>query len=323
MRHNADDQLYAHTPVMLQEVLSFIDGMDMPGDALVVDCTMGEGGHGAHILQRWPGIRYMGFERDPRVLEVASKRLAPFGDRVTFINDNFRNIDIHLSGMEGEISFILYDFGISSFHFDRSGRGFSIKQDEPLDMRLDDSAQRSAADIVNESSENELTDIFSRYGEERWARRIARRVVEAREQEAVTTTERLARIVLGAIPKRFHVRNIHPATRVFQALRIAVNDELNAIDQSLVKALGFVKGGGRVTAISFHSLEDRIVKNRFRRWSKGCTCDAEPLHCQCTSGPLVKLLTKKPLVPTDEEMEANPRSRSAKMRACERTGREG
>jgi len=323
MRHNTDEHHFAHTPVMLNEVLSFLESVVEADGAVIVDCTMGEGGHGWHILEKWEHVRYMGFERDPDVIKVAEKRLAPFGDRVTCINDNFRNLDIHLVGMEGGVSFILYDFGISSFHFDKSGRGFSIKQDEPLDMRLDKTIKRSAANIVNEDSENELTDIFYGYGEERWARRIARNIVKAREQEPVLTTEGLAGIVLGSIPRRFHVKNIHPATRVFQALRIAVNDELNAIDESLVKSIGFIKRGGRITAISFHSLEDRIVKNRFRRWSKGCTCDAEPLHCQCTGRPLVKLLTKKPMVPGEEEIRSNPRSRSAKLRTCERVHDEG
>ncbi len=322
MRHNTDEHHFAHTPVMLQEVLSFLESV-VDDDTLVVDCTMGEGGHAWHILENFVSVRYMGFERDPDVIDVAEKRLASFGRRATCVNDNFRNLDIHLAGMEGGVSFFLYDFGISSFHFDRSGRGFSIKQDEPLDMRLDNTVKRTAADIVNEDSENELTDIFYGYGEERWARRIARKIVEAREQERILTTEGLARIILGSIPKRFHVKNIHPATRVFQALRIAVNDELNAIDESLVKSIGYLKRGGRITAISFHSLEDRIVKNRFRRWSKGCTCDAEPLHCQCMERPLVRLLTRKPMVPGEEEIRSNPRSRSAKLRTCERINMEG
>ena len=313
-----EETQYYHIPVMLEEVLYFLSGIEGIESSVVVDCTVGEGGHSELILKTWSMVRLYGFERDREILAIAHKRLLPYGNRVVLINDNFKNLWLHCKGMENSIAAFLYDFGISSFHFDGSNRGFAFKTQEKLDMRLDDSVSLTAYEVVNNFSENELTDIFSRYGEERWSRRIARKIVQKRDEQLIETTAQLADIVVQAIPKQYRVKHIHPATRVFQALRIFINDELSAINESLKHALGFVKPGGRIIAISFHSLEDRIVKDRFRRWAKGCSCDNEGLLCQCSGNPLVTVLTKKPLQPKESEIKQNPRSRSAKLRVCQK-----
>ncbi len=324
MRHNSDDDpsgQFSHTPVMHREVMEYIAGISSCEGSVVVDCTLGEGGHTELILGGFRELRVVAFERDPEILAIAGERLSGFGNRFTVINDNFANIGENLADLEGGVRCFLYDFGISSFHLDKSGRGFSFRSDEPLDMRLDPGLETDAARIVNTLREKELTDIFLGYGEERWAKRIARRIIERRGAGPIKSTGELAELVLRAIPARYHVRNIHPATRVFQALRIAVNDELAAIGVSLRDAVRLLAEGGRIIAISFHSLEDRVVKDAFRRMAAGCECEADPRYCRCTESPLVRILTKKPLVPDDVELAENRRSRSAKMRVCEKIGR--
>lgn len=309
---------YYHVPVMPEEVLAFLSDIEGIESSVVVDCTVGEGGHSELILKTWSMVQLYGFERDKEILAIAHKRLSPYRNRVILINDNFKNLWLHFKGMENSIAAFLYDFGISSFHFDGSSRGFAFKSQEKLDMRLDESVQLTAYDVVNNFSEKELTDIFSKYGEERWSRRIAKKIVLKRDEQLIETTAELAEIVVQAIPKQYRVKHIHPATRVFQALRIFINDELSAINESLKHALGYVKPGGRIIAISFHSLEDRIVKDRFRRWAKGCSCDNDGLLCQCPGNSLVTVLTKKPLQPKESEIGQNPRSRSAKLRVCQK-----
>ncbi len=306
----------AHTPVMWKEVRDFLEAPLGGGESLAVDCTCGEGGHSFLLLESFPGLRLIAFERDVEILSIARERLAPFGDRVEFINDNFSSFGSRLEERGERIMGVLYDFGISSFHLDKSGRGFSLRDDQPLDMRLDAAGKTNARDIVNGFSEIKLTEIIRELGEERWARRIARYICRSREKTPIETTRDLAILVLKAIPSRYHVKNIHPATRVFQALRIAVNDELTAIDVSLRDAVRLTSPGGRICAISFHSLEDRIVKTVFRRAAHGCLCREE--RCFCEGGPLVKILTKKPVEPGEAETGSNRRARSAKLRAAEK-----
>jgi 16S rRNA (cytosine1402-N4)-methyltransferase len=300
---------------MLREVLEYAGGAS--GGDVIVDCTVGEGGHSEALLENFTGCTLTGFERDEQILAIARGRLARFSG-VTLLNDNFAHIAERLEGARGRIRLFLYDFGISSYHFDASGRGFSFRDDEPLDMRLDDSCESDAAELVNTLPEKELTDIFKVYGEERWARRIAGRIGRERTIKPIRTSRELAEIVFGAIPARYRVKNIHPATRVFQALRIVVNDELSAIRATLGAAADLLAPGGRIIAISFHSLEDRIVKTEFRRMARGCRCGQEPPRCMCTGNPLISILTKRPLVPGEEETAENRRARSAKMRVCEK-----
>ena len=307
---------YAHIPVMPREIVHFVETSVYRGAGVLVDCTIGEGGHSELLLESFRGLRIIAFDRDGGILEIARERLKEHAGRIDFINDNFSHISQHLESMKNGINYFLYDFGISSYHLDASGRGFSFAKDERLDMRLDDGSE-SAYRIVNSGDEKTLAEIIFRYGEERWSRKIASAIVRARSGRPVETTGELAGIVLKAIPKKFHVKNIHPATRVFQALRIAANDELSAIDRSLDDAHALLAGGGRIMAISFHSLEDRIVKDKFRRLGRGCTCTADPRECRCASRPLVKILTKKPLRPEVDEIEKNNRARSARLRVCE------
>lgn len=306
-----------HVPVFWREVLTLVAESDAAGTGIFVDCTLGEGGHSEQILLKFPNAKVIAFERDPEILEVAKQRLDFFGDRIVFVNDNFASLPKYLKDHGLLVQYILFDYGISSYHFEMSGRGFSFRQDEPLDMRLSGSG-KSAADIVNKASVKELSEIFYKFGEERWANRIAAYIARQRDLNAFKTTGELADVVMRAIPSRFHVRNIHPATRVFQALRIAVNGELDAISAGLDSLWKHVATGGLVMAISFHSLEDRIVKNMFRQWERGCVCGLEPDKCVCANKPFVSVLTKKPILPTDEELAENSRARSAKLRVCRR-----
>jgi 16S rRNA (cytosine1402-N4)-methyltransferase len=321
MRHNledASDPEYAHIPVLWREILDFISDSETGGKGTLVDATLGEGGHSRLILEQFPGIELIGFERDPEIMERAEKRLAGYGSRVRLFNRNFSAIDEVLGEMGEDISCFLFDFGISSYHIDMSGRGFAFSREESLDMRLDLNKGNDAAYILNHYTEKQLADIIYKFGEERWSRKIAASICRVRKEKPIEKTDDLSKIVLGAIPKRFHVKNIHPATRVFQALRIEVNRELEAIEAGLSHACGLLKKGGIIMAISFHSLEDRVVKRKFRQFSRGCTCGNEPGHCLCTGKPYARIVTKKPLQPRQDEIDFNNRSRSAKLRVCEK-----
>lgn len=306
---------YKHTPVLWQEIKNSVQESPFAGSGIFVDCTLGEGGHSELLLRTFPQIKIIAFERDEQILEVAKNRLEEYNERITFVNDNFAAMQDYVK--EDYVQYILYDFGISSYHYE-SDRGFAFAVDGELDMRLDPGCTTDAYTVINTYKEQELADIIYTYGEERWSRRIAARICEYRQQKKIETTTELAELVLKAIPGKFHVKNIHPATRVFQALRIYVNDELTAISQALSGSYRQLQAGGRIMAISFHSLEDRIVKDRFRRMAKGCTCKAEPQHCICTGAPVVKLITKKPVTPGEQERNDNSRARSSKLRICER-----
>lgn len=321
MRHNLEHRAMGdgwHFSVMWREAVDFIAKSPNGGRGMLADCTLGEGGHSAIFLSEFPDMKVAGIERDPLILGRAQGRLAPFGERVSFYNLNFSGVRALFEGEDIRPDYFFFDFGISSFHYDKSGRGFGFARDEALDMRLDGEGQ-SAADIINGASEREISDMIFKYGEDRWGKMIARRICEAREEKLIETTGELAEIVLRAIPKRFHVKNIHPATRVFQALRIAVNDELSAIEFGISSALELLKPGGMMIAISFHSLEDRIVKHRFRQLATGCYCEGGK-NCRCDRISRIDILTKKPAVPLEDETAANNRSRSARMRVCVKRG---
>lgn len=306
---------YSHTPVMWENLHFFLKPVALEG-SIFVDCTLGEGGHSNLMLSEFGGISIVAFERDPEILKIAKERLRQYKDRIRFINANFKTIEDHLSGEKTPIRAFVYDLGISAFHFEKSKRGFSFRDDEPLDMRLDGECLRSAKDIINTATELELIKIFKNYGQERWAKRIADAICAARQRKVIDTSKELAEIVLRAIPAQYRVKNIHPATRIFQALRIAVNDELSAISVSIPAAIRLLASGGRLCAISFHSLEDRIVKNAFRRAQRGCVCDGN--NCCCSDVPQINVLTKKPIVPSMHEVAQNKRARSAKLRVAEK-----
>lgn len=311
-------QNIVHVPVLWREILSLVSRSPAAGTGIFVDCTLGEGGHSEQLLMKFPELKIIAFERDPELLAVAKERLEIFGDRIIFLNKNFSGMPSYLEREGLVVNYILFDYGISSYHLEKSGRGFSFRNREPLDMKLDNGAGISASDILNKASAEELGDIFYRLGGERWSRKIAANIVKQRRVSRFETTDQLSEAVLKAIPSKFRVKNIHPATRVFQALRITVNDELRAIGEGLNSLWKYVNKGGLIMAISFHSIEDRIVKNVFKQWERGCSCGLEPLQCECHNKPFVSVLTKKPVLPSAEELSANHRSHSAKLRVCSR-----
>lgn len=308
---------FSHIPVLAAEVIEYL--APLPG-GIYLDGTLGGGGHAGLILDAIaPDGRLFGFDRDISAITAASKSLARFGERFKAVNENFAGMEAALSelGVTGVDGFIL-DLGVSSHQLDTAERGFSFQQDAPLDMRMDRSQGETAADLVNRLSHGELAGMIREYGEDRWAGRIANFICKARENGPVTTTLQLADIVKGAIPRRAWEDRIHPATRTFQALRIVVNEELSSLETGLKAAVGMLKPGGRGVVISFHSLEDRIVKQMFRGLATGCICPRDLPICSCGHLPEVKILTHRPVTAGEIEMSGNPRSRSARLRAVEK-----
>jgi 16S rRNA (cytosine1402-N4)-methyltransferase len=303
-----------HRPVLLKEGLKFL--VPERGGHFV-DCTVGLGVHIEAILQSSGETRVVGMDLDPAALAYARERLAAFGDRFRAYQANFRELAVVLSRAgEREPFGILVDLGVSSLQFDSPERGFSFRFDAPLDMRMDPTSGATAADLLQQLPESEIAGIIFEFGEERHSRRIARRIVERREQgEPVTTTKELADLVATAVGggKR---QQIHPATRTFQALRIAVNNELEGLGEFVQSAVDLLTPDGRFAAISFHSLEDRILKQEMRRLSGQCQCPPRLPVCSCGARKIVEVLTRRPVTPTARELEENPRARSAKLRAC-------
>lgn len=329
MPTNREENERHHEPVLLEEVVEWLQARE---GGTFLDCTVGLGGHARAILDASPATRVIGIDRDEDALAVARERLSIFEDRVQLIHANFDDVGCLLA-RDGitEVRGVLADLGVSSLQLDRSERGFSFDSEAPLDMRMDQSSGEAAAELVNRLSESELADLVFEYGEERKARRIARAIARARERDAIGTTKQLADIVVRAlnIPGRWR---IHPATRTFQALRIAVNDELKALERLIPSAISALARGGRLAIVSFHSLEDRIVKHSFLRESGRCECETRILQidnrrkelvdevvCErCGASRRIRILTRKPMRPTLEEIERNPRSRSSLLRVCER-----
>ena len=305
-----------HKSVLEQEVLLYLD---CRADKNFIDATVGSGGHSKIILEKtMPSGVVVGFEQDTVVSEEALKRLEGFNGRFKLIEENFRFIDKALSDVDfKKFDGVLYDLGVSSIQLDTPGRGFSFLKDGPLDMRMSSRSSLNAEALVNDFSENEISKILRDLGEERFAKRIARNICLERKKNRIVSTLTLAQIIERSIPKKFQRKGIHPATKSFMALRIYVNDELNSLEESLEKAIETVDKGGRMVAISFHSLEDRIVKNFFKKQSNPCTCPRDLPMCICGVKPRLKIITKKPVLPTDEEKATNPRARSAKLRAAE------
>lgn len=307
---------FHHLSVLPDEVIRFLEPVD---GKTYLDGTLGGGGHSALILQNAPGACLIGIDRDKAALAAAGTRLKASTGSIQLIHGDFADVAEHLKrlGISALDGFIL-DLGVSSHQLDTRERGFSFQQDAPLDMRMDSSNGATAADLVNELSETELERIISEYGEERWAKRIALFIVKERAETPINTTFRLVDIIKGAVPKAKWDERIHPATRTFQALRIAVNTELESLERGMRSALDLLKPGGRGVIISFHSLEDRIVKHIFREYATGCTCPKQLPVCVCGNQPKVKILTGRPVSAAYTETEANPRARSAKLRAVEK-----
>jgi 16S rRNA (cytosine1402-N4)-methyltransferase len=310
-------ETFRHLSVLPEEVIRFLE--PRPG-GVYLDGTLGGGGHAGQILERCtPGGTLVGIDRDQEALQAARQRLAGFGTAARLVHGDFGELARHLDGLGiTALDGFLLDLGVSSHQLDSGGRGFSFQQDAPLDMRMDTSRGETAADLLNTLPETELERIIREYGEERWAKRIAAFIVKARLAAPIETTLQLVDIVKGAVPKAKWEERIHPATRTFQAVRIAVNRELESLEQGLRAALDRLKPQGRGVVISFHSLEDRIVKHIFREYAAGCICPRNFPVCACNNRPRLRVLTGRPVLATEQEVESNPRSRSAKLRAVEK-----
>lgn len=306
---------FQHVSVLLNES---IEQLNIKEDGIYVDGTLGGGGHSLEIAKRLTTGRLIGIDQDTNALAAAKKRLEEHIDKVTFVHDNFSNIarildELDICGIDG----MIMDLGVSSHQLDEAERGFSYMHDAPLDMRMDVRKAFSAYNVVNEYSAEELTDIIYRYGEDKWAKRIAEFIVKEREQKPIETTYELVSVIKKAVPKGARKDGPHPAKRTFQAIRIEVNGELAILDKTVDDAAERLNVGGRLCIITFHSLEDRIIKNAFRRQENPCICPKEFPVCVCGKKPLGRTITRKPIVPSDEELELNPRARSAKLRVFE------
>ena len=307
---------FHHVSVLLEEC---IEGLAIKPEGIYVDGTLGGAGHSSQIAKRLTTGRLIGIDRDPVALKAAGERLAPYADRVTLVHSNFCEIakvldDLNIDAVDG----VLLDLGVSSPQLDDGSRGFSYMVDAPLDMRMNNEDPVTAKDIVNTWSYEELRRILFDYGEERYAPRIADAICRRREEKPIETTLDLVDIIRSAMPAAALREKQHPAKRSFQAIRIAVNDELGAVRKVMEAAIPRLNPEGRLAIITFHSLEDRIVKNAMADAAKGCTCPPSFPVCVCGKKPQAKLITRKPITATDEELEANPRSRSAKLRVCEK-----
>ncbi len=301
---------------MKEEVVSYLNPKP---SGIYVDCTLGGGGHTRAILEAVPDTRVIALDVDEDAIKEAEKRLKEFGQRVTIVRENYRNIKEVLKRLRiDRVDGVVLDLGVSSYQLERAERGFSFLRDAPLDMRMDRRQTLTAYDLVNGLSEKELEEIFRLYAEERRARSFARAIVRARQTRPIKTTGELADIIMDTLPERLKHARIHPATRVFQALRIAVNRELENLNAGLRHSIDCLNRAGRIVVISFHSLEDRIVKNTFKELEKGCICPPELPECACGRKPVLRVITKKVVLPSLKEVEKNPRARSARLRVAEK-----
>lgn len=307
---------FKHISVLLNES---VEGLNIKPDGIYADGTLGGGGHSLEILKRLSDKgRLIGIDQDSDAIKAAGERLKDF-DNVTYVNDNFKNIKNILSDLEiDSISGAVLDLGVSSYQLDERERGFSYMGDAALDMRMNRKSDFSAYNVVNEYSEEKLADIFFKYGEEKFSRKIAKIICERRESKPIETTGELVDIIKRAIPERMRVKGSHPAKRVFQAIRIEVNGELEILENALKDFFDALESGGRLCVITFHSLEDRIVKNTFASLAQGCTCPKEFPICVCGNKPKGKLISRKPIIPSDDEIENNARSKSSKLRIIEK-----
>lgn len=308
---------FAHVPVMLGECL---DGLKIKVDGVYVDGTVGGGGHSSEIVKRLSDKgRLICFDKDEDALKASGARLADFKDRVTFVHDDYKNMPERLDTMGvGKVDGILLDLGVSSYQLDNAERGFSYMKDAPLDMRMDRSQRVSAYEVVNTYGEDEIAKILFDYGEEKLARAIARKIVNRRSEKPIETTLELAKIVEDTYPAKTRWKYGHPAKRTFQAIRIEVNDELSSLGEAITAMARRLEKGGRMAVITFHSLEDRIVKTAFKELSLACTCPPDFPVCVCGKVQEVELVNKKPIVASEKELDENPRSQSAKLRIVEK-----
>ena len=308
---------FKHVSVLLEET---IDGLDIKPDGIYVDGTLGGGGHAYEVCKRLSNKgRFIGIDQDGEALEAARKRLSEFEDKTSLVRSNYCEIDTILKDLNVEkVDGIVLDLGVSSYQIDNLERGFSYKSDAPLDMRMDTRQSRTASSVVNEYSEMELYRIIRDYGEDKFAKNIAKHIVKAREEKKIETTKELSDIIKGAIPMKVQSKGGHPAKKTFQAIRIEVNRELEVLSQSLDTMIDHLKLGGRICIITFHSLEDRIVKVKFKENENPCTCPPNFPVCVCGKVSKGKVITRKPIIPSEEEIEVNKRAKSSKLRIFER-----
>ncbi|NLX86879.1 MAG: 16S rRNA (cytosine(1402)-N(4))-methyltransferase RsmH [Clostridiales bacterium] len=308
---------FEHRTVLLDRTIEYLKVV--PG-GVYVDCTLGGGGHSLEILKRLGEKgRLIGIDRDQNAIKAAGERLASFSDKAVLVHGNFRDIRriVHGIGITA-VDGVVMDLGVSSHQLDRRERGFSYMQDAPLDMRMDRQQSLTAMEVVNTYSEADIARVISGYGEERWARRIAAFIVREREKAPIKTTGQLVDIIKAAIPASARRKGPHPAKRTFQALRIEVNDELGILERAVKDGVDLLKSGGRICVITFHSLEDRKIKNIFRELENPCTCPPKAPACVCGKKPVIRVVTRKPVVPDKEEIQQNPRARSAGLRVAEK-----
>lgn len=313
---------FEHRSVLFEETM---EGLAIRPDGIYVDGTLGGGGHAAGVLARLgAGGRLIGIDQDADAIRAAAERLAPFGDRVTIVRSNYRDMPAVLDGLGvGLVDGICLDLGVSSYQLDTASRGFTYRDaDAPLDMRMDQRKDKTAKEIVNTYSETELYRIIRDYGEDRFAKNIAKHIVRAREEKPIETAGELTEIIRASIPARIRVTGGHPAKRTFQALRIELNEELSVLEASIDGMIDRLAPGGRLAIITFHSLEDRIVKTRFRLSENPCTCPPDFPVCVCGRVSKGRVITRKPVLPSEKELSENPRAASAKLRVFERRGKE-
>lgn len=307
---------FHHVSVLLNEV---IEGLNIKENGIYVDGTLGGAGHSSEIVKRLKDGMLIGIDQDLNALEKASKVLEDYKDNVILKHSNYENIDQVLKELDiYEVDGILLDIGVSSYQLDEEARGFSYNKDAPLDMRMDSTSPFTAWDIVNKYTQKELEEIIWNYGEDRWAKRIAEFIIAEREIKSIDTTLELVTAIKKAIPKKVRMEGHHPAKKTFQAIRIEVNRELEVLQNSITKMVHLLKPGGRLVIISFHSLEDRIVKEAFKELYNDCICPPQIPQCRCDKKREIEIITRKPIKPTQEEVENNPRSRSAKLRIAEK-----
>jgi len=312
----ADILKFKHVPVMLNEVL---EGLNIKEDGIYVDGTLGGAGHSTEIVKRLSTGKLIGIDQDENAIKKSKEVLADYSDRTIIVKENFKNIKNVLNTLGiNKVDGILLDLGVSSHQLDEEERGFSYNKDAPLDMRMDRGNAFSAWDVVNKYSEKELEKIIWDFGEEKWAKRIAKFIVEERREAPIDTTFELVSVIKKAIPKKVRSQGGHPARKTFQAIRIEVNQELDILKNSILNANEVLNESGRLCIITFHSLEDRIVKDTFKYLNKDCICPPEFPVCTCNKKRELKILTRKPIIPSEEEIETNPRSRSAKLRIGEK-----
>ena len=310
------EQIYSHKPVLLDEC---IEGLAIKPEGIYLDGTLGRAGHSREIAKRLTSGRLICVDRDQAALDAAQERLADWMDKVTLVHSNFCELDAILNGLGLDgVDGMLFDLGVSSPQLDDPSRGFSYMADAPLDMRMDKTDTLTARTVVNEWPQEELRRILWQYGEERYAPAIAGAIVRARDKAPIETTLQLVEVIRSAMPASALREKQHPAKRSFQAIRIAVNDELSSVDKMVRAAVPRLNPGGRLAVISFHSLEDRIVKNALAEFAKGCTCPSDFPVCVCGKKPQIKLINRKPIVSGAAELEENPRARSAKLRVAEK-----